>query len=80
MPRLMASIGDLHRSDARFLFATWKELHWQPRSDTEHRAILDAIECGEGERARELLQAHVREAGQALVERLRNTAAEDNAA
>src|SRR5581483_11267014 len=32
MPRLMASIRDLHRSDARFLFATWKQLHWQPRS------------------------------------------------
>ena len=28
MPRLMASIGDLHRSDARFLFATWKQLDW----------------------------------------------------
>jgi DNA-binding GntR family transcriptional regulator len=35
MSRLMASIGDLHRSDARFLFATWKQLDWQPRSDTE---------------------------------------------
>ena len=39
MPRLMASIGDLHSSDARFLFATWKELDWQLRSDTEHWAI-----------------------------------------
>jgi DNA-binding GntR family transcriptional regulator len=80
MPRLMASIGDLHRSDARFLFATWKQLDWQPRSDAEHRAILDAIKRGAGERARELLEAHIRNAGQALVERLRNTAVEAAAA
>ena len=79
MPRLMASIGDLHRSDARFLFATWKQLDWQPRSDTEHWAILDAVKHGNGAGARELLEAHVREAGRALVERLRITAAEAHA-
>jgi DNA-binding GntR family transcriptional regulator len=73
MSRLMASISDLHRSDARFLFATWKQLHWQPRSDTEHWTILDAIKRGDGECARDLLEAHIREAGKALVERLRNT-------
>jgi DNA-binding GntR family transcriptional regulator len=80
MSRLMASIGDLHRSDARFLFATWKQLEWQPRSDTEHLAILNAIERGDTERARELLESHVREAGRALVERLRITATEADAA
>ena len=80
MPRLMVSIGDLHRSDARFLFATWKHLDWQPRSDTEHWAILDAIERSDGARASELLESHVREAGRALVERLRITAAEADAA
>lgn len=80
MPRLMAAIGDLHRSDARFLFATWKHLDWQPRSDTEHQAILDALERGESGRACELLESHVREAGKALVERLRVTAAEAHAA
>jgi DNA-binding GntR family transcriptional regulator len=80
MSRLMGSIGDLHRSDARFLFATWKQLDWQPRSDTEHWAILDAIERGDGKGARELLESHVREAGRALVERLRLTPAEADAA
>ena len=78
MPRLMASIGDLHRSDARFLFATWKQLDWRPRSDKEHRAILHAIKRGNGERARALLDAHIRAAGKALVKRLTDaTAAED---
>jgi len=80
LPRLMASIRDLHRSDARFLFATWNELHWQPRSETEHRSILRAIKRGEGERARELLEAHIREAGQALVKRLRIKAVGTDAA
>jgi DNA-binding GntR family transcriptional regulator len=80
MPRLMASIGDLHRSDARFLFATWKHFDWKPRSDTEHWAILDAIECGQGTCARERLESHVREAGRALVEGLRHRAGETNAA
>ena len=73
MPRVMALIRDLHHSDARFLFATWKHLAWQPRSATEHRAILDAITRRDGDRARALLEAHVREAGRALVERLRST-------
>lgn len=80
MPRLMSAIGDLHRSDARYLFATWKHLDWQPRSDTEHQTILDVLERGEGSRARELLESHVREAGKALVERLRISAAEAHAA
>lgn len=80
MPRLMASISDLHRCDARFLFATWTQLDWQPRSDSEHRTILDAIKRGDGERARELLEAHIRAAGDALVKRLRETATEANAA
>jgi DNA-binding GntR family transcriptional regulator len=80
LPRLMASIGDLHRSDARFLFATWKELDWQPRSDTEHWAILDAVKRGKSERARTLLEAHIREAGKALVTRLRDTTAKSDVA
>jgi len=70
MPRLMAAINDLHRSDARFLFATWKQLDWQPRSDTEHWTILGAVIRRDVEGARALLEAHVREAGRALVERL----------
>jgi DNA-binding GntR family transcriptional regulator len=80
MSRLMAAIADLHRNDARFLFATWKQLDWQPRSDAEHWAILDAIERGDSKSARELLESHVREAGGALVERLRVSAAQPDAA
>jgi len=74
MPRLMALISDLHCSGARFLFATWKQLDWHPRSATEHRAILDAVTRRDGDGARALLEAHVREAGRALVEQLRSAA------
>jgi DNA-binding GntR family transcriptional regulator len=77
MPRLMASINDLHRIAARFLFATWKHLDWQPRSDMEHWAILDAVIQRDGEGARALLEAHVREAGRALIERLHSMALRD---
>lgn len=73
MPRLMASINDLHKSTARFLFATWKQLDWQPRSEAEHRAILDAIRAGDAERAGRLLESHVRSAGRALVQHLNET-------
>jgi DNA-binding GntR family transcriptional regulator len=80
MPRLMSAIGNLHQSDARFLFATWKDLDWQPRSDAEHHAILEAIQGGKRARARQLLESHVREAGRALVQRLRMRDAADPAA
>lgn len=66
MPRLLAAIADLHRMGARHLHATWRDLHWQPRSDAEHRAILAAVEAGDVEKACDLLSAHVADAGEAL--------------
>ncbi len=80
MPRLIASISDLHRSDARFLFATWQQFDWQPRSDAEHWAILDAIKRRDVASARALLEAHIRAAGSILVERLRDSARASDAA
>jgi DNA-binding GntR family transcriptional regulator len=71
MPRLMAAIDDLHRASARILFATWRELDWQPRSDEEHRTCLDAVERGHQARAVRLLETHIREAGHALADKLR---------
>lgn len=66
MPRLLASIADLHSASARHLFATWQTLGWQPRSDEEHRAILAAIEAGDADLACDLLRDHVLAAGRAL--------------
>lgn len=80
MPRLIASINDLHRIDARFLFATWQHLDWQSRSDTEHWGILDAVKRRDDAGARALLEAHIRAAGAALVDRLRDSARASDAA
>lgn len=66
MPRLLAAIADLHRMGARHLHATWRDLHWQPRSDAEHRAIVAAVEAGDAEEACALLSAHVAAAGEGL--------------
>jgi DNA-binding GntR family transcriptional regulator len=66
LPRLMATIDDLHQVGARFLFATWKELEWQPRSDDEHRAIMSAIRKRNARAAIAALNQHILAAGRAL--------------
>jgi len=70
MPRLMRAIDDLHQASARFLLATWKDLDWQPRSDAEHRAIVDSIDGDNIERAANLLREHILSAGLALAQQL----------
>jgi DNA-binding GntR family transcriptional regulator len=66
MPRLMASIDDLHQVSARFMFATWQELEWQPRSDDEHRVILAQVRARNVEGATAALEHHILAAGRAL--------------
>jgi DNA-binding GntR family transcriptional regulator len=66
MPRLMASIDDLHQVSARFMFATWQELEWQPRSDDEHRVILARLRARNVEGAMTALENHILAAGRAL--------------
>lgn len=70
MPRLLATLDDLDRVAARYLYATWRDLDWQPRSDREHRALLAAVRDGDASRACDLLRAHIRAAGNALQARL----------
>jgi DNA-binding GntR family transcriptional regulator len=72
MKRLLATIDDLHRTSARFLFATWRDLDWQPRSDAEHRRILAELAAGRIKQSALALEAHILNAGQALAERLRS--------
>ena len=66
MPRLMANIDDLHQVGARFLFATWQQLEWQPRSDDEHRVILARLRARNVEGAMTALENHILAAGRAL--------------
>lgn len=58
MPRLLASIDDLHLASARFLFAAWRS-DWEARTDYDHRAILAALRRGQVNVACDLLARHV---------------------
>ncbi len=68
--RLLPAIDELHDASARYLFAAWRDLAWQPRSEAEHRALLEAYRCGDVETAEPLLAAHVQAAGRSLIARL----------
>jgi DNA-binding GntR family transcriptional regulator len=70
MPRLLATIKELHRADARFLFATWKELDWRARSEQEHAQLLDYLRARKIQAAARTLKLHILEAGKALMEHL----------
>ncbi|WP_374635052.1 GntR family transcriptional regulator [Paracoccus sp. (in: a-proteobacteria)] len=58
MPRLLASIDDLHAACARFLFTAWQST-WEARTDHDHRAILAALRKGDIETAGTTLARHV---------------------
>ncbi|MGX5829118.1 GntR family transcriptional regulator [Mesorhizobium sp. 43Arga] len=58
MPRLLATIDDLHAASARFLFAAWRS-EWEARTDQDHRAILTALRQGNTESAAATLGRHV---------------------
>ena len=62
MPRLLASIDDLHAASARFLFAAWRS-EWEARTDHDHRAILAALRKGDVETACSTLVRHVQWVG-----------------
>ena len=70
MPRLLRSIDDLHQASARFLLSAWKDLDWRPRSDDEHRQLLERMQARDAEGAAALLVSHILSAGRALAERL----------
>jgi DNA-binding GntR family transcriptional regulator len=63
MPRLLASIDDLHAASARFLFAAWRT-EWDVRTDQDHRAILAALRSGQVDTAVATLGRHVQWIGQ----------------
>ncbi|MDI4663476.1 GntR family transcriptional regulator [Xanthobacter autotrophicus] len=62
MPRLLATIDDLHAASARYLFATSAPA-FVPRVDREHRAILAALRKGDTETAVATLARHVKRIG-----------------
>lgn len=67
MPRLLATIDDLHAASARFLFAAWRS-DWETTTDHDHRAILAAIRSNDLDAATGLLARHVLRIGQRPIE------------
>lgn len=66
MPRLLATIDDLHAASARFLFVAWQST-WEARTDHDHRAILAALRKGDTETACATLARHVQWIGRRSV-------------
>jgi DNA-binding GntR family transcriptional regulator len=59
MPRLLATLRQLQLTNSRYLFAAGLVRGWQPRSDQDHRLIIDALRDKNAERAIQLLSRHI---------------------
>lgn len=59
MPRLLATLKQLQLTNSRYLFAAGLVRGWQPRSDQDHRLIIDALRNKNTERAIQLLSRHI---------------------
>ena len=63
MPRLLATIDDLHSVSARFLFSAWRS-DWEVRTDHDHRGILGYLRQQNVDSAVAVLERHVQWIGQ----------------
>jgi len=59
MPRLLEILKQLQLTNSRYLFAAGLVRGWQPRSDQDHRLIIDALKDKNVERAVQLLSRHI---------------------
>ena len=59
MPRLLVVLKQLQLTNSRYLFAAGLVRGWQPRSDQDHRLIIDALKENNVERAVQLLARHI---------------------
>jgi DNA-binding GntR family transcriptional regulator len=59
MPRLLASLDGLQLANSRLVFATARHAGWQPRSNQDHRLILQALRAGNLDQACGLLARHI---------------------
>jgi len=70
MPRLLADINRLHESRTRYMHATASCVAWDPGSQREHQQLLAAVRKGDVEKACRLLEKHIADAGETLVQGL----------
>ena len=59
MPRLLASLDGLQRANSRLVFAMARSAGWRPRSNQDHRLILQALRARNIEQALNLLARHI---------------------
>src|SRR6201997_1724497 len=59
MPRLLASLDGLQRANSRLVFAMARSSGWRPRSNQDHRLILQALRERNLELASSLLARHI---------------------
>lgn len=59
MPRLLASLDGLQRANSRMVFAMARSSGWRPRSNGDHRQILQALRARNVEQACSLLARHI---------------------
>ncbi len=69
-PVLMAEIRSLYDKVERYVRALLAVTHELPKTQAEHRAIIDAFEARDAERAATLTRAHVLDGGASLVKYL----------
>jgi DNA-binding GntR family transcriptional regulator len=66
-PRLLAMLNNLHLSVDRYMRLELAAMDYLPRSQHEHRELLQAVSQRETERAVNLLREHIEAAGKLLV-------------
>ncbi|MET4331473.1 DNA-binding GntR family transcriptional regulator [Bradyrhizobium sp. i1.15.2] len=59
MPRLLASLDGLQLANSRLVFAMARSVGWRPRSNQDHRLILQALRARGVDQACNLLARHI---------------------
>jgi DNA-binding GntR family transcriptional regulator len=67
LPRLRETIKTLHVNIARYLVLYLEGMDYQKSSQQEHRMLLEACRHGNGEKATQILEDHLRSASTRLV-------------
>ena len=71
MPRLLATIEDLHEARLRYMYATATQIDWNAKSDAEHVSMMAAIRARDIDLACALLGRHIEDSGEILVAAVR---------
>ena len=66
MPRVLREIQTLHEARLRYMYATATLIDWNPGSQDEHQALLDAARAGDTVGAGAILTQHIAASGALL--------------